>query len=58
MNGSGSPSNVITGENGPEGVTIDAAANRMYWGNNGSSAIRRGELTLAEAGIAGESGMT
>ena len=42
LDGSGSPTTLFSGENGPLGVAIDPAANKIYWGN--FDAIRVGNL--------------
>ena len=42
LDGSGSPTTLFSGENGPLGVAIDPAASKIYWGN--FDAIRVGNL--------------
>jgi Low-density lipoprotein receptor repeat class B len=60
LDGSGTAHNLFTGENGPQGVAIDPAANKIYWANFGSGgAIRTANLDgsgTAHNLFAGENG--
>ena len=44
LDGSGTASNLFTGENGPDGVVINPATGKIYWADNSSGAIRVGNL--------------
>ena len=44
LDGTGSASNLFSGENAPTGVAIDPAAGKIYWASGGASSIRVANL--------------